>query len=537
MLDNLQIYFLEAFERGDLPSTQQDPRATCPHHAFRSWLQRQYTSFLQSAMKLLISGDPHAQLAALSTVMQCIRGEKTGVFNSQLYCRLLDVVLQRKGVCSQVLAVLIAKYTGLADVRYFTLLYICSLASKYSKHSVNDVNECPLSDTEQLSGCDEEGGSLCQHDVVRNLLDVISHVSLNALNSEGSFCSSSWCGALEAGIVVAADHADGSRQRRKRKLKDNGHEQVPASHGAASKEAQRAKWANPKLQKKLLSTTWMSFLRLDLPEDVYKKVLVHLHDLVIPACFNPLLLSDFLTHSLDKGGLIGMLALNGIFLLVTEFGLEYPKFYQKLYGLVCIEAFQAKYRLRFFQLADAFLASNMVPAYTAASFIKRFARLALCIQPGGALVALVFIHNILRRHPACMQMLHRPSIKSSDGNAISTTTLAQAPVDQGQDVFNDGEADPLKSRAIESSLWEMEALKNHSSPMVAQFCEHLYRDLSNRRSTAEINIEEFLAKSYHSMFTMEVERRMKSVSSAFYAAAPSTTFDRNCMLDYPLWST
>lgn len=96
------------------------------------------------------------------------------------------------------------------------------------------------------------GGSLCQHDVVRNLLDVISHVSLNALNSEGSFCSSSWCGALEAGIVVAADHADGSRQRRKRKLKDNGHEQVPASHGAASKEAQRAKWANPKLQKKLL---------------------------------------------------------------------------------------------------------------------------------------------------------------------------------------------------------------------------------------------------------------------------------------------
>lgn len=165
----------------------------------------------------------------------------------------------------------------------------------------------------------------------------------------------------------------------------------------------------------------MSFLRLDLPEDVYKKVLVHLHDLVIPACFNPLLLSDFLTHSLDKGdldlsrmsrsvqllnhwlvknlrnivlhlamslqhdyfrvyllflyvhrmgilnryiwymkiyivsslpfspagGLIGMLALNGIFLLVTEFGLEYPKFYQKLYGLVCIEAFQVGYALLF----------------------------------------------------------------------------------------------------------------------------------------------------------------------------------------------
>ena len=45
----------------------------------------------------------------------------------------------------------------------------------------------------------------------------------------------------------------------------------------------------------------MAFLRLDLPDDIYKRVLTRLHDIVIPAVFNPLLLSDFLTHSLDKG--------------------------------------------------------------------------------------------------------------------------------------------------------------------------------------------------------------------------------------------
>ncbi len=35
-----------------------------------------------------------------------------------------------------------------------------------------------------------------------------------------------------------------------------------------------------------------------------------------------------------------MLALNGIFILVTQHGLEYPDFYRRLYGLLNAEAFQ-----------------------------------------------------------------------------------------------------------------------------------------------------------------------------------------------------
>ena len=44
---------------------------------------------------------------------------------------------------------------------------------------------------------------------------------------------------------------------------------------------------------------------------------------------------------------------------------------------------QARHRVRFLQLADVFLASGMVPAYTAAAFAKRFARLALRAPPAG----------------------------------------------------------------------------------------------------------------------------------------------------------
>lgn len=44
---------------------------------------------------------------------------------------------------------------------------------------------------------------------------------------------------------------------------------------------------------------------------------------------------------------------------------------------------QAQHRVQFFQLVDIFLASGKVPAYTAAAFVKRFARLALSIPPAG----------------------------------------------------------------------------------------------------------------------------------------------------------
>ena len=59
-----------------------------------------------------------------------------------------------------------------------------------------------------------------------------------------------------------------------------------------------------------------------------------MHTSIIPHMANPLLLTDFLFKALDLGGLLGMLALHGIFMLVTKHGLEYPHFYQRLYRLL-----------------------------------------------------------------------------------------------------------------------------------------------------------------------------------------------------------
>jgi hypothetical protein len=115
-----------------------------------------------------------------------------------------------------------------------------------------------------------------------------------------------------------------------------------------------------------------------------------------------------------------------------------------------------------------------VPAYTVAAFAKRFARLALVAPPAGAMIAIAFIHNLLRRHPALYVMIHNPHVASAAQAAQNGDETAggdppaSLPVagGAGVDPYNEAEADPAKSRAVESSLWEVEALRNHYCPQV-----------------------------------------------------------------------
>lgn len=129
------------------------------------------------------------------------------------------------------------------------------------------------------------------------------------------------------------------------------------------------------------------------------------------------------------------------------------------------QVFAARSRSQFFRLADVFLSSPLVPAYTMAAFVKRFARLALRAPPPGAMIAIAFIHNLLRRHPALTLMLHNPSPNSSAGDSSESRL--------GVDLYDEMESDPAKCRAVESSLWEVEALRNHYCPQVGCRCRRV----------------------------------------------------------------
>lgn len=67
-----------------------------------------------------------------------------------------------------------------------------------------------------------------------------------------------------------------------------------------------------------------------------------------------------------------------------------------------------------------------------------------------------------------MAMLHKPqtATAAANGTAADTNGTTAAAGGQGVDVYDENETDPAKSRAVESSLWELAALRNHYCPQV-----------------------------------------------------------------------
>lgn len=89
--------------------------------------------------------------------------------------------------------------------------------------------------------------------------------------------------------------------------------------------AGKSKKKHPLLQllvhKRGFSECWIKFMKLPLKEEMYKKILLILHKRILPHLTEPKLLMDFLTDSYNVGGAVSLLALNGLFTLITEHNL------------------------------------------------------------------------------------------------------------------------------------------------------------------------------------------------------------------------
>ncbi|XP_068845963.1 nucleolar complex protein 4 homolog isoform X4 [Capricornis sumatraensis] len=241
-----------------------------------------------------------------------------------------------------------------------------------------------------------------------------------------------------------------------------------------------------KEHRKAFQQMWLRFLKHQLPLRVCKKVLVIMHDSILPHLAQPSLMIDFLTRAYDIGGAISLLALNGLFILIHKHNLEYPDFYRKLYGLLDPSVFHVKYRARFFHLADLFLSSSHLPAYLVAAFAKRLARLALTAPPEALLMVLPFICNLLRRHPACRVLIHRPRGPELDA-----------------DPYDPAEEDPAQSRALESSLWELQALQQHYHPEVSKAASAINQALS----VPEVSIAPLLEVTAFEIFERDLKKK------------------------------
>lgn len=238
------------------------------------------------------------------------------------------------------------------------------------------------------------------------------------------------------------------------------------------------------LYKEKAQEAWLTTLRSGISKEQRKSILSVFSHQIAPWFPQPEMLMDFLTDSYDEGGATSLLALSGLFYLISEKNLDYPSFYQKLYSLLDEGLLHSKHRSRFFRLLDTFMSSTHLPATLVASFIKRLSRLALYAPPAGVVVVVPWIYNMFKRHPACTFMMHR-EIRDP---------MLQSKIDEEgmEDPFDMDETDPLLTDAIESSVWELETLQSHYHPNVATLAKIISEQFTKR----SYNLEDFLDHSY-----------------------------------------
>lgn len=488
-LISLQSFFTPLLPQ--LPSSTAKPTED-PESIYLTWVRSKFDEFVQLLIQLSVSAtlsEEALREVVMDTLMESVKVGNAGKFHSSIYHKFIHNMVYSIEGADTLLNLLVSKYFKYIDVCYFTYISLERLIRTL------DVKEC--SDVRPESA-DTDSARASGQLLIRNLHNVISRIPPLVENSEYEMWNASGVFSKE-----------GKTESKKIKGTVGKHGMVNKSSNDVPSSAIISKKIKMKFSK-----AWMSFLTLPLPIDVYKEVLVTLHQAVIPFLSNPILLCDFLTRSYDIGGVISVMALSSLFILMTEHGLEYPNLYGKLYALLEPSIFIAKHRAKFFQLLDSCLKSPLLPAYLAASFAKKLSRLALTAPPSGGLVIIALIHNLLRRHPSINCLVHL-----QENNDEKATTI-----NSGIDPFNNEETDLLKTNAMRSSLWEIDTLRNHYCPPVSRFVLSLENDLTVRPKTTEVAIKDFSSGSYATIFREEMRRRVKQVPLAFYKAIPTSLF-------------
>lgn len=246
------------------------------------------------------------------------------------------------------------------------------------------------------------------------------------------------------------------------------------------------------------------------------EALLRMHSQIMPHLVKPNLLHDFLVDCLDAGGATSLLALNALFSLITTHNLNYPSFYLRLYSLLRSDPpfLHVRYRSRFLRLLDVFLSSTHLPAALIASFAKRLSRVALRAPPAAVVVVIPFVWNLCKRHKSCLGLLHRE---------FGGDRFDQGPAGV-DDPFDDMEPDPLKTGAIDSSLWELAAMgasvsaaqetsmasatrggDTHYLASVASLSKILAEPFTKER----YDLEDFLDLTYSTLFETETAKTLK----------------------------
>lgn len=290
----------------------------------------------------------------------------------------------------------------------------------------------------------------------------------------------------EAAAAAAADDGATGIFDSSSESEAEGEEDLGAAAAAKRLNAKQKRKALPPLlslnaHRKVFQEAWLAQLTLRLDEGERKRILVILHRQVLPHMTDPKRFMDWLVDCADAGGTVGILALNGLFTLIQKHGLEFPDFFAKLYSLLDREVLHVRYRPRFFRLLEIFMGSSHLPSAMVAAFIKRLARLSLSAPPAAIVTIIPFVYNLLKLHPGCLVMIHRPARDDEDDVRGAEN-----------DPFDPKETDPIKTGAMESSLWELATLRQHYLASVSGLAK-IFAEVMSKQN---YSMEDFLDHSY-----------------------------------------
>jgi CBF/Mak21 family len=230
----------------------------------------------------------------------------------------------------------------------------------------------------------------------------------------------------------------------------DGAAKTPKQTGNKKRKAgERERMRDPKTHRKLYEACWLSLLKMPrMSEGTLAMVLRALPESVLPRLKKPHLVLDFLLAAFRVGGSLAVLSLGSLFIMVTHYNFDFPKFYEHVYawlsrdGTALVHALHAGAKkeddggsgvslLEFLQQLEVFLSSPLLPRYLVAAFLKRLARIALYSPPAGAHGLLVLCYGLLQRQPSVRALVHRPAAatntaKVAPGSVLQLTTRAVA---------------------------------------------------------------------------------------------------------------
>lgn len=274
-----------------------------------------------------------------------------------------------------------------------------------------------------------------------------------------------------------------------------------------------------------LRDAWMAVLNdSKLEQKERADLLQAMPDQLLPYMHDPLRLADFLTACYDGSGdqdfSVALASLDALFVLISKHGLDYPRFYHKLYALLTPTTLsRSQTRHRFLHLTSLFLKhSSRLPATLVAAFVKRLVRRALTAPTHAALWTLRLALDLLYAHPGVSFLVHR-TVNLFDNDVSVGEKRKRVPDSHDKtidtDPFDDTERDPEKSHASESSLWELDILSSHLSPAITRLVALFSNDVRNKPPPLPGSLEDYAALTFSDVVQAELKRKAKAVHVAY----------------------